>query len=137
MRGSRIRYALVGLTWLAGIALALWLASIPYCGLVFGVWPSNRFTIYKMQRDLRKGMSKQEVLVIIDKHEREHQGERRERLRIWHNLGSGNSLTILTHYGVLRGCELYVEFNGDGFISSSIRGNDKPQERMPDAPPDI
>jgi len=118
-----------GIIVVIGLVLVGLLSLLGFQRFVLGVKPANRQALYETQRELRKGMSKEEVSAIIGRHQNEH-------VRVvWSP--EGDSVTMSTVIGLFEGCDLRATFSNDRLFSATIRGDDTPNQRLPDAPPDI
>lgn len=123
----RVPWRVIGIL----VALALCGAAVVlgFQRFVLGVKPENRHALYAIQRELRKDMARQEVDAIVARHQDEH-------LRIrWSP--QGDSVTVSTIIGFFQGCDLRVQFQNERLVSATVRGDDTPDQRLPDAPADI
>ena len=97
--------------------------------VIVGARPSNRLVIYAIQLSLRAGMSVKDVTHVVETH-------RTKDIKVWWS-DSKDALNVATSVGLNEHCELRVKFRGGALVSSSGRGDDVPDQRFADAPPDI
>lgn len=114
---------------LLAVVLCGGLLLLAFQRFVLDVKPENRQTLYAIHRNLRKSMTVQEVRAVVERHRAEH-------LRVrWSP--AADAVTVSTVTGLFQGCDLWVRFQDDRLISAKVRGDDTPDQRLRDAPPDI
>lgn len=114
---------------LAALALGAAIILQGYQRFVLGVTPENRQALYAIQRELRKGMMRDEVILVVSRHSGKH-------MTIdW--APQSNIMTVSTPIGFFQGCDLRVRFRDERLVSAMVRGDDTPDQRLSDAPADI
>ena len=117
------------------LATALGVTALIALGTIIGIGIAGglsshgerRYVLYGIQRELKGGMPRSDVLAIVEKHDHDSFVTRssEEQLIVWVSLGGAQY------------CGLIVSFENSQLVSSQIRGEDGPEERFDDAPPDI
>ena len=123
----RIPWRVIGVLVALGVCGAIVLRG--FQRFVLGVKPENREALYAIQRELRKDMTREEVDAVVARHQGEHQKIN------W--APQSNTMTVSTVIGFFQGCDLRVRFRDGRLVSAMVRGDDTPDQRLPDAPADI
>ena len=123
----RVPWRVVGILVALGLCGAIVLQG--FQRFVLGVKPENRQSVYAIQRELRKDMTREEVSAVVARHQDEH-------LRVnW--TPQSDTMTVSTVIGFFQGCDLRVRFQNERLVSATVRGDDTPDQRLSDAPADI
>ncbi len=117
MHMKRMKYLIMVL---AGVCILCGYESFQY---------KKRMEIYAVALSLKPDMQKSEVLEVIN-------NQRGAHTKISSSDG-GNSLKLSAYTGFGSFCRLKITFQNDRLISAKIRGENSPNQRFADAPPDI
>jgi hypothetical protein len=100
--------------------------------LLLGVFLSEmhadrRYTIYNVRRELRAGMTRDEVQDIVSHH----------NASFLYKYATADRVILRVDTGLANSYLLSITFRDDRLLSAKIRGEDGPHEIFHDAPPDI
>lgn len=126
--------------WPSGSRGTIWLQALIVLGLIAGVVVGflllkanheRRFDVYEIARKLERGMSPAQVEHVLDENWRPYM-KRGGTLKD----GAG-TIQVTAWFGRAEYLFLYIYFDDGKLIGTKMHGEDSPEDRYEDQPPDI
>ena len=108
------------------LAIILGASLISLLGTPFSV-KERRFTIYNIMKELDVGINKNQINLIISRH----------NTPFLHRTDVNQDIILRVDLGIFDSCLLSIKMKQNKLVSASIRGEDGPQDYFQDAPQDL